>query len=178
MAGNAPHAGKKRHHRSARAGGITAGHTTLRLALAARGRELRVERARSDTLAAQHATISNELERVQESSAEARRANNARLQAVSNAGTASLFDGLQKREDRHALELKNVKDQAELAASQHRAQLATAQAEVARVRQERDRALTDAARYYSDVVELRVAHSTAVVQQALRPEFPGSPEHE
>ena len=61
------------------------------------------------------ATLSNELKRVQESAA--RRANNARLQADSNAGTASLFDGLQKREDRHALELKNVKDQAELAAS-------------------------------------------------------------
>ena len=56
-------------------------------------------------------------------------ANIARLQAVSNAGTASLFDGLQKREDRHALELKNVKDQAKLAASQHRAQLARAQAQ-------------------------------------------------
>ena len=70
------------------AGGTTAVHTTLRLALAARDRELRVERARSDTLAAQHATLSNELKRVQESSDEARRANNARLQAVSNAGTA------------------------------------------------------------------------------------------
>ena len=144
-----------------------------------------MERARSDTLAAQHATISNELKRVQESSDEARRANNARLQAVSNAGTASLFDGLQKREERHALELKNVKDQAELVASQHRAQLARAQAEVARVRKERDRARTDAARYYrerqlarAEVVELRVARSTAVVQQALRPDFPGSPEHE
>ena len=87
-AGTAPRAGKKRHHRSARAGGIAAVHTTLRLALAARDRELRVERARSDTLAAQHATLSNQLKRVQESSAEARRANNARLQAVSNAGTA------------------------------------------------------------------------------------------
>ena len=93
-------------------GGITAVRTTLRLALAARERELQVERARSDTLAAQHATLSNELKRVQESSDEVRRANNARLQAVSNAGTASLFDGLQKREDRHTLELKNVKDQA------------------------------------------------------------------
>ena len=89
-------------------------------------------------------------------------ANIARLQAVSNAGTASLFDGLQKREDRHALELKNVKDQAKLAASQHRAQLARAQAEVARVRKERDLARTDAARYYrerqlarAEVVELR-----------------------
>ena len=90
MSGTAPHAGKKRHHRSARAGGTTAVRTTLRLALAARNKELRVERARSDTLAAQHATVSNELKRVQESSDEARRANNARLQAVSNAGTASL----------------------------------------------------------------------------------------
>ena len=184
-AGAAARAGKKRHHRSDRAGGITAVRTNLRLALAARNKELRVERARSDTLAAQHATISNELKRVQESSDEARRANNARLQAVSNAGTASLFDGLQKREERHALELKNVKDQAELVASQHRAQLARAQAEVARVRKERDRARTDAARYYrerqlarAEVVELRVARSTAVVQQALRPDFPGSPEHE
>ena len=184
-AGSAPRAGKKRHHRSDRAGGITAVRTNLRLALAARNKELRVERARSDTLAAQHATISNELKRVQESSDEARRANNARLQAVSNAGTASLFDGLQKREERHALELKIVKEQAELAASQHRAQLARAQAEVARVRKERDRARTDAALYYrerqlarAEVVELRVALSTAVVQQALRPEFPGSPEHE
>ena len=122
----------------------------MRLALSARDRELRVERARSDTLAAQLATISNELKRVQESSDEARHANNARLQAVSNAGTATLFDGLQKREERHALELKNVKDQAELAASQHRAQLARAQAEVARVRKERDRARTDAARYYRE----------------------------
>ena len=147
MAGTAPPAGKKRHHRSARAGGTTAVRTTVLLALAACDRELQVERARSDTLAAQHATVSNELKRVQESAAEARRANNARLQAVSNAGTASLFDGLQKREDRHALELKNVKDQAELAASQHRAQLARAQAEVARVSKERDRARTDAARY-------------------------------
>ena len=109
----------------------------------------------------------------------------ARLQTVSNARTASLFDSLQKLEDRHALELKNVKDQAELAASQHRAQLARAQAEVARVRKERDRARTDAARYYrerqlarAEVVELRVALLTAVVQQALRPDFPGSPEHE
>ena len=71
------------------------------------------------------------------------------------------------------------------AASQHRAQLARAQAEVARVRKECDRARTDAARYYrerqlarAEVVELRVARSTAVVQQALRPELPGSPEHE
>ena len=36
--------------------GTTAVRTTLRLALSARDRELRVERARSDTLAAQHAT--------------------------------------------------------------------------------------------------------------------------
>ena len=119
-AGSALRAGKKRHHRSDRAGGITAVRTKLRLALAARNKELRVERARSDTLAAQHSTISNELKRVQESSDEARRANNARLQAVSRTGslfygTASLFYGLQKREERHALELKNVKDQAELA---------------------------------------------------------------
>ena len=70
-------------------------------------------------------------------------------------------------------------------ASQHRAQLARAQAEVARVRKERDRARTDTARYYRErqlarveVVELRVALSTEVVQQALRQEFPGSPEHE
>ena len=66
-AGSAPRAGKKRHHRSARAGGITAIRTTLRLALAVRNRELRMERARSDTLAAQHATILNEQKRVQES---------------------------------------------------------------------------------------------------------------
>ena len=66
---------------------------------AARDKELRVERARSYTLAAQHATLSNELKRVQESSAKTRRANNALLQAVSNAGTASQFDGLQKREE-------------------------------------------------------------------------------
>ena len=51
-AGAAPRAGKKRHHRSARAGGVTAVSTTLRLALAARDKELRVERARSDNLAA------------------------------------------------------------------------------------------------------------------------------
>ena len=55
-AGNAPHAGKKRLHRSARAGGITAIRKTLPLALAARDRELRVERARSVTVAAQHVT--------------------------------------------------------------------------------------------------------------------------
>ena len=47
------------YHRSARAGGITAFRTTLRLALAARDRELRVERARSDTLAAQHVTAAS-----------------------------------------------------------------------------------------------------------------------
>ena len=58
-AGNAPHAGKKRHHRSARAGGITAIRTTLRLALAARDRELRVERASSVTVAAQHVTAAS-----------------------------------------------------------------------------------------------------------------------
>ena len=72
-----------------------------------------------------------------------------------------------------------------MAASQHRAQLARAQAEVARVLKERDRARTDADPYYrerqlarAEVFELRVARSTAAVQQALRPEFPGSPEHE
>ena len=58
-AGNAPHAGKKRHHRSARAGGITAIPTTLRLALAARYREPWVERARSVTVAAQHVTAAS-----------------------------------------------------------------------------------------------------------------------
>ena len=92
---------------------------------------------------------------------------------------------LQKCEERHALELKNVKDHAELAASQHRAQRARAQAEVARVRKERDLARTDAARYCrepqlarAEVVELWVACSTAVMQQALCPDVPGSPEHE
>ena len=58
-AGNAPHAGKKQHHRSARAEGITAIRTTLRLALAAHDRELRVERARSVTVAAQHVTAAS-----------------------------------------------------------------------------------------------------------------------
>ena len=58
LAGTAPHAGKKRHHRSALSWGIATVHTTLLLALAARDRELRVERARSDTLAVQHATLS------------------------------------------------------------------------------------------------------------------------
>ena len=47
----APHAGKKRHHHSAHSGGIATVRTTMRLALAARDRELRVERARSDTRA-------------------------------------------------------------------------------------------------------------------------------
>ena len=84
-------------------GGIAAVRTTLLLALAARDRALRAERARSDTLAAQHAPLSNELKRVQESSAEARRVYNVRLQAAVNAGTASLFDGLQQRDDSHAL---------------------------------------------------------------------------
>ena len=58
-AGTAPRAGKKRHHRSARAGGITAVRTTLRLALAAHDRELRVEWARSVTVAAQHITAAS-----------------------------------------------------------------------------------------------------------------------
>ena len=43
-AGAAPRAGKKRHHCSDRAGGITAIRTNLRLALAARNKELLVER--------------------------------------------------------------------------------------------------------------------------------------
>ena len=54
-------------------------------------------------LPAQHATLVKELKRVQESSAEARRVYNVRLQAAVNAGTASLFDGLQQRDDSHAL---------------------------------------------------------------------------
>ena len=58
-AGNALHAGKQQHHRSIRAGGITAIRTTLRLALAAHDRELRVERARSVTVAAQHVTAAS-----------------------------------------------------------------------------------------------------------------------
>ena len=58
-AGNALHAGKKQHHRSIRAGGITAIRTTLRLALAAHDRELRVEWARSVTVAAQHVTAAS-----------------------------------------------------------------------------------------------------------------------
>ena len=61
-----------------------------------------MERVRSDTLAAQHATLSNEL-KCSGVLREARRANNARLQAVFNAGTASLFDGLQRREDRSSI---------------------------------------------------------------------------
>ena len=91
---------------------------TLLLALADRDRdsELQVEGTRTDTLAAQHATPSNELKRAKESYAEARRAYNVRLQAASNAGAASLFDCLEQRDERHALALRNVKDQAELAA--------------------------------------------------------------
>lgn len=183
--GSAPSTDKRRRVRTKRTGAIASVRATLKLALAEREKELRLERARSDSLAAEHATLVYELKRANEERDEARRSFNARLQAAHNRSAVTLAESLQQRDDRHALALRTVRDQASLEANLLRTQLEKYKEDAARIRRERDRARADASRYYrerllarKEASELRVDRSSAAVQQALRPEFPGSPGRE
>jgi len=129
--------------RTKRTGAIASVRATLKLALAEREKELRLERARSDSLAAEHATLVYELKRANEERDEARRSFNARLQAAHNRSAVTLAESLQQRDDRHALALRNVRDQARLEANllrtqlekyKERTQLAFAESKIGRAR--------------------------------------------
>jgi hypothetical protein len=107
----------------------------------------------------------------------------ARIQAVEVERAQELLRDRASREQRHQLELRTLRERADLLRERATLDGQTAQALAGRLRQERNQARRDALRYNqernearAELVALRTQQSAAAVRSALAPIFPLSAE--